>query len=103
MPSMRTLNVGLAVLWLPAALLMLAGPLYMAWDRWRVVLDGHPLTLLTGAAVLVVGFIGLLWSLATLFSTPERPLRRTVARRLGLSLSAVILVLGLLASAGLAW
>lgn len=103
MPSMRALNVGLAVLWLPASLLMLAGPIFMAWGRWGTVLESHPLTMLAAVAVLVVGFVGLLWAIGTLFVTPEKPLRRTFGRRMALSFSIVLLVLGLLMSAALAW
>lgn len=103
MPSLRVLNVRLAVLWLFGSLLMLAGPVYMVWGRWGPLLDGHPLTLVCGVAVLVLGFVGLLWAVGTLVVTPEQSTGPTVGRRIALNLSVALLVLGLITSAGLAW
>lgn len=103
MAGMRSLHVGLAALWLPTSLLMLVGPVWMAWGQWLTILDSHPLTIAVALAVMIVGVIGLVWSIGTLVVSPERPARRTIGRRLAVTLSVIVLVLGLVVSAGLAW
>lgn len=103
MAGMRSLHVGLAALWLPASLIMLAGPLWMAWGRWWTILDSHPLTIAVPIAVMIIGIVGLVWAIGTLAVSPEQPIVSTVGRRLAGTLSVVVLVLGLLVSAGLAW
>jgi len=100
---MRSLLVGLAALWLPASLVMLVGPVWMAWGRWRAVLDGHPLTMVVALAVMVVGLIGAVWAIGTLAVSPTEPVRATFGRRVAATLSVIVLVLGLLVTAGLVW
>lgn len=103
MAGMRGVHVGLAVMWLPASLVLMAGPLWMAWGGWRTILDSHPLTIATAMAVMILGLVGLVWAIGTLVTGPDGPVRATVGRRLGVVASVALLVVALVLSAGLAW
>lgn len=103
MAGMRGVHVGLAVMWLPSSLVLMVGPLWMTWGRWRTILDSHPATIATALAVMIVGLVGLVWAIGTLATGPDGPVRATVGRRLGAVASVVLLVLALVLAAGLAW
>ncbi len=100
---MRLLNERLAVMWLPASLIMIGGPIWLAWGRWRTLIEGHPLTNVVATAVLIVGALGLVWAIGTLVMTQDTPARSTVGRRVAATFSIIVVVIGVVVSLALGW
>jgi hypothetical protein len=103
----------LALLWLVLGAAMLAVTGWIGWTRGRVVLNGHPASVVLGLLTGLLGFVAMAWAVATLAigdrqdregDDPDRPARRTPAQlerraRLRILLAVPLLVLALLAVA----
>ena len=101
----------LALLWLVLGAAMVAVTGWVGWTRGRVVLNGHPATVVLGLATGLLGFVAVAWAVATLAigdrqdregDDPDRPVRRTQAQlerrsRLRILLAVPLLVLSLAA------
>lgn len=103
----------LAVLWLVIGAAMVAVTVWLGWTRGRVILNGHPASVVLGLLTGLLGFVALAWAVATLAigdrydaegDDPDRPARRTRAQlerraRVRILLAVPALVLALLAVA----
>jgi hypothetical protein len=103
----------LALLWLVIGAAMLAVVGWVGWTRGGVVLNGHPAAVVLGLATGLLGFVAMVWAVATLAigdrqdregHDPERPARRTPAQlerraRVRILLAVPLMVLAVLAVA----
>ncbi|RYZ25323.1 MAG: hypothetical protein EOP01_10500, partial [Propionibacteriaceae bacterium] len=103
----------LAILWLVLGAAMVAVTVWLGWTRGRVILNGHPATVVLGLATGLLGFVALAWAVATFAiggrldaqgDDPDRPARRTRAQlerraRLRILLAVPAFVLALVAVA----
>ena len=100
----------LALLWFVVGAAMVLVPSWLGWSRGQAVLAGHPVTLALAIACLLLGFVALAWSVATLVlgdrsdseeaTLSERDRRRRARRRVALGVPALfvcVLVVGALA------
>lgn len=106
----------LAILWLVLGAAMVAVTVWLGWTRGRVILNGHPATVVLGLATGLLGFVALAWAVATFaigdrldreVDDPERPARRTRAQlerrakvRILLAVPALVLAVAAVAILG---
>ena len=100
----------LALLWFVVGAAMVLVPSWLGWSRGQAVLVGHPVTLALAIACLLLGFVALAWSVATIVlgdrsdseqaPPSERDRRRRARRRVALGVPALfvcVLIVGALA------
>lgn len=106
----------LASIWIGLGAVMVAVPVWLAWTRWVVLLNGHPASLLAVILCAMGGVVALAWGLASLLLggrydreiEPGQPGRRTNAELRRLARRRIVLAvpaLGIcvLAVSVLAW
>lgn len=99
----------LAVLWLVLGAAMIAVPVWLGWTRGTTILSGHPATVVLGIGGVLLGFVAVAWSIASLAmgdrqdreGDAEHPARRTPAQlerraKVRIVLAVPFLVLGFL-------
>lgn len=99
----------LALLWLVLGAAMVAVAVWVGWTRGRVLLNGHPASVVLGLATGLLGFVAVAWAIASLTigdrqdreGDPDHPARRTAAQlerraRVRIVLAVPLLVLALL-------
>lgn len=76
----------LALLWLVLGAAMVGVTGWVGWTRGRVILNGHPASVVLGLATGLLGFVAMAWAIASLAigdrqdregDDPDRPARRT--------------------------
>jgi hypothetical protein len=101
----------LAFLWLVLGAAMLGVTGWVGWTRGRVILNGHPASVVLGLATGLLGFVAMAWAVASLAigdrqdregDDPDRPVRRTRSQlerraKVRIVLAVPLLVLALLA------
>ncbi|HEX8487627.1 MAG TPA: alpha/beta hydrolase [Propionibacteriaceae bacterium] len=111
-----TSRLVLALVWLVVGSAMVAVPVWLAWTRWSVLLNGHPATLATTGLCALAGVVAVVWAVATLVLGARvdrevasgQPHSRTLAQlrrraRWRLALGVPALVICLLTVSLLAW
>ena len=99
----------LAMLWLVLGAAMVGVTVWVGWTRGRVLLNGHPASVVLGLATGLLGFVAMAWAVATLAigdrydreGDEDHPARRTRAQlerraRVRILLAVPLLVLALL-------